>query len=99
MTVLYTFLLMFTDILRLICNDLQLGDLTVGEDVCHGYILGQFLYTFLLMPLTTLANAISMIFVDNTVANLSGGLFYFPLFFLFPELIYPPETADTRSVR
>ena len=41
------------------------------------------LYTFLLMPLTTLANAISMIFVDNTVANLAGDILNVPFVFMF----------------
>ncbi|MEY8521555.1 type II CAAX endopeptidase family protein [Lachnospiraceae bacterium 38-10] len=41
------------------------------------------LYTFLLMPLTTLANAISMIFVDNTVANLSGDILNVPFVVMF----------------
>lgn len=41
------------------------------------------LYTFLLMPLTTLANAISMIFVDNTVAELEGDILNVPFFIMF----------------
>jgi len=41
------------------------------------------LYTFLLMPLTTLANAISMIFVDNTVANLAGDILNVPFVVMF----------------
>lgn len=41
------------------------------------------LYTFLLMPLTTLANAISMIFVDNTVAELEGDILDVPFFVMF----------------
>lgn len=41
------------------------------------------LYTFLLMPLTTLANAVSMIFVDNTVAELEGDILNVPFFIMF----------------
>lgn len=41
------------------------------------------LYTFLLMPLTTLANAVSMIFVDNTVAELEGDILNVPFFLMF----------------
>ena len=41
------------------------------------------LYTFLLMPLTTLANAISMIFVDNTVAELEGDILNVPFLIMF----------------
>lgn len=41
------------------------------------------LYTFLLMPLTTLANAISMIFVDNTVANFAGDILDVPFVVMF----------------
>lgn len=46
-------------------------------------VLMTVLYTFLLMPLTTLANAISMIFVDNTVANLSGDILNVPFVVMF----------------
>ena len=46
-------------------------------------ILMTVLYTFLLMPLTTLANAISMIFVDNTVANLAGDILNVPFVIMF----------------
>lgn len=41
------------------------------------------LYTFLLMPLASLANVISMIFVDNTVANLAGDIVNVPFFVMF----------------
>lgn len=41
------------------------------------------LYTFLLMPLTTLANAISMIFVDNTVAEMEGDILNVPFLIMF----------------
>lgn len=41
------------------------------------------LYTFLLMPLSTLANAVSMIFVDNTVASLTGDILEVPFFVMF----------------
>ncbi len=46
-------------------------------------VLMTVLYTFLLMPLTTLANAISMIFVDNTVANLTGDILNVPFVVMF----------------
>ncbi len=42
------------------------------------------LYTFLVMPLATLANAFSMIFVDNTVAGLAGDILNVPFFVMFP---------------
>ena len=32
----------FIDILFLISNDLQFRNLTVGENICKGYILAQF---------------------------------------------------------
>ncbi len=41
------------------------------------------LYAFLLMPLTTLANAISMIFVDNVVADLAGDILDVPFVVMF----------------
>lgn len=41
------------------------------------------LYTFLLLPLSTLANVISMIFVDNTVAALAGDILEVPFFIMF----------------
>lgn len=41
------------------------------------------LYTFLLMPLATLANAISMLFVDNTVAELAGDILDVPFLIMF----------------
>lgn len=44
------------------------------------------LYTFLLMPLATLANAISMLFVDNTIANLAGDILNVPFFVMFPVM-------------
>lgn len=42
------------------------------------------LYTFLLMPLASLANVISMIFVDNTVAAIAGDVLDVPFFVIFP---------------
>lgn len=46
-------------------------------------VLMTVLYTFLLMPLASLANVISMIFVDNTVANLAGDIVNVPFFVMF----------------
>lgn len=42
------------------------------------------LYTFLVMPLSTLANVVSMIFVDNTVAEIAGDVLDVPFFLMFP---------------
>lgn len=40
------------------------------------------LFTFLIMPLTTLINAISMLFVDNTVAAISGDVLETPFWIM-----------------
>lgn len=41
------------------------------------------LFTFLTMPLTTLVNAISMLFVDNVVMEISGDVVDMPFFLMF----------------
>lgn len=41
------------------------------------------LYAFLLVPLATLFNAISMLFVENTVTELSGDILEVPFFIMF----------------
>ena len=41
------------------------------------------LFTFLIMPLVTLVNAISMLFVDNTVASMSGDILGAPFIVMF----------------
>lgn len=41
------------------------------------------LYTILLMPLSTLANAISMLFVDNTVGSIAGAVLEVPFVVMF----------------
>lgn len=41
------------------------------------------LYTFLIMPLSTLANAISMLFVDNAVNEIAGDILDVPFFVMF----------------
>lgn len=41
------------------------------------------LYTVLLMPLSTLANAISMLFVDNTVGSIAGAVLDVPFVIMF----------------
>ena len=41
------------------------------------------LYTFLMGPLTTLLNAISMLFVDNAVVSISGGVLNLPFLLTF----------------
>ncbi|WMC91587.1 CPBP family intramembrane glutamic endopeptidase [Kineothrix sp. MB12-C1] len=43
-------------------------------------VLMIILFTFLAMPLTTVINAISMLFVDNTVAAISGDILGVPFF-------------------
>jgi len=48
-------------------------------------------FTFLIMPLTTLVNVISMLFVDNTVAGMSGMILEMPFFaMLFMMAIFGP---------
>ena len=42
------------------------------------------LYTILIMPLSTLANAISMLFVDNTVNEIAGDVLNVPFVVMFP---------------
>ena len=71
-----------------------IGHRKYGQEKIFGDILGfrrikistalmTVLYTFLLMPLATLANAISMLFVDNTVAELAGDILDVPFFLMF----------------
>lgn len=49
------------------------------------------LFTFLTMPLTTLVNAISMLFVDNVVLEISGDVVSMPFFLmLFLMAVYGP---------
>lgn len=43
-------------------------------------IMMIFLFTFLAMPLTTLINALSMLFVENTVVAISGDILEIPFF-------------------
>ena len=53
------------------------------------------LFTFLAMPLTVLVNAISMLFVDNTVATLSGDVLELPFFvMLFIIGIFGPFSEE-----
>lgn len=40
-------------------------------------------FSFLIMPLATLLNAISMLFVDNEVADLSGSILHVPFLLVF----------------
>jgi len=42
------------------------------------------LFTYLMMPATTVINAISMLFVDNTVAQMSGSVLQMPWFVMLP---------------
>ena len=46
-------------------------------------VLMVLLYTILLMPLTTLLNAISMLFVDNAVGAISTEMMEMPFLFSF----------------
>lgn len=46
-------------------------------------VLMTILYTFLLMPLSTTANAISMLFVDNTVGSVAGEILDMPFVIMF----------------
>lgn len=49
------------------------------------------LFTFLTMPLTTLVNAVSMLFVDNAVMEISGDVVNMPFFLmLFLMAVYGP---------
>ncbi len=50
-----------------------------------------FLYTFLMMPLTYAVNAISMLFVDNTVSEASVSFVQLPFWFMFLMIaVYGP---------
>lgn len=42
------------------------------------------LFTYLMMPVTTVINAISMLFVDNTVAQMSGAVLQMPWYIMLP---------------
>ena len=42
------------------------------------------LFTYLMMPITTVINAISMLFVDNTVAQMSGSVLQMPWYVMLP---------------
>jgi len=42
------------------------------------------LFTYLMMPVTTVINAISMLFVDNTVAQMSGEVLQMPWYIMLP---------------
>lgn len=42
------------------------------------------LFTYLMMPMTTVINAISMLFVDNTVAQMSGQVLQVPWYIMIP---------------
>ncbi len=44
------------------------------------------LFTFLAMPLTTVINAVSMLFVDNTVVAISGDILAIPFFVMLPVI-------------
>lgn len=46
-------------------------------------VLMIFLYTILMSPLTTLLNAISMLFVENEVSSMSGDVVEVPFFVMF----------------
>lgn len=53
------------------------------------------LFTFLTMPLTTLVNAISMLFVDNVVVQMSGDVVSMPFFLmLFFMAVYGPVCEE-----
>ncbi len=58
-------------------------------------LLMTVLYTMLCGPITTLANAISMLFVDNTVVAMSGEILSMPfLVMLFLMAIYGPFSEE-----
>lgn len=59
------------------------GDILGFRRIKISTALMTVLYTFLLMPLAKLANAISMLFVDNTVAELAGDILDVPFFLMF----------------
>lgn len=53
------------------------------------------LFTFLAMPLTVVINAVSMLFVDNTVAAMSGDILGIPFFvMLFVIGIFGPVSEE-----
>ncbi len=58
-------------------------------------VLMVFVFTFLMMPLTTLLNAISMLFVDNAVTQMSGQVLSYPFVVMFFMMaIYGPVCEE-----
>lgn len=53
------------------------------------------LYTYLVMPLATLANVISMFFVDNAVAEIEGDILNVSFFIIFPLMaVFGPLSEE-----
>lgn len=58
-------------------------------------VLMVVLFTFLTMPLTTVINAISMLFVDNAVLGISGDVLSMPFFLMFLLMaVYGPVCEE-----
>ncbi len=73
-----------------------LGDILGFRRIKPTTALMTVLYTFLVMPLSTLANVVSMIFVDNTVAEIAGDVLNVPFFLMFPIMaVFGPLCEET----
>lgn len=58
-------------------------------------VLMTVLFTLLLEPLITVVNAVSMLFVDNTVASMSGQIINLPLWAMFLGIaVYAPLAEE-----
>lgn len=58
-------------------------------------VLMTVLFTLLLEPLITVVNAVSMLFVDNTVASMSGQIINLPLWAMFLGIaVYAPFAEE-----
>ena len=77
------------------------GDLFGFRKIKISTALMTVLFTILIMPLATFFNAISMLFVDNTVATMTGDILDVPFFVMFLLMaVYGPfcEELTFRGV-
>lgn len=57
------------------------------------------LFTYLMMPITTVINAISMLFVDNTVAQMSGSVLQMPWYVMIPLMGFLGPISEEITFR
>lgn len=62
-------------------------------------VLMIILFTYLMMPITTVINAISMLFVDNTVAQMSGAVLQMPWYVMIPIMGFLGPISEEITFR